>query len=256
MIAPTVADLAADLARTGHAVFPVRTDKTPATPHGFKDAVANPEAARDLFRRCPAPLIGVATGETSGFDLLDLDARHGATAWWLENRHRIPATRTHRSRSGSLHLLFQHSPGVRNSESRIGPGVDTRGDGGFAIWWPAAGLPVLSDVPLAPWPAWLLEALQSRPLPRDPGPLRVPDDRALAGLVRIVATASDGQRNRLTYWAACRAGEGVATGILSEATAIALIAEAGKRAGLPPLEALRTAQSGVAAGRGGAAHAR
>jgi len=42
----------------------------------------------------------------------------------------------------------------------------------------------------------------------------------------------------------------VADGLLSATTAVALIAEAATRAGLPRTEAERTARSGVAAGGG------
>jgi hypothetical protein len=254
MIAASVVEQAVVLARRGFQVLPVQESKVPATKHGFKDATSDPEEAADLVRRCRAPLIAVVTGAASGVDLLDLDARHGATAWWLANRHRIPPTRTHRSRSGGLHLFFRHSPGVRNTASRIAPGIDTRGTGGFAIWWPAAGFPVLSDAPLAEWPDWLLEALKPPPVPRDAAPLRVPDDRVLAGLVRCVVGATEGQRNRVAFWAGCRAGEAVRSGFISEAYAVALVTEAAQRAGLPEVEARRTALSGVAAGREGAAN--
>lgn len=249
-----LADLAADLASAGYAVFPVLASKVPATPHGFKDAVSDPTEARALFRRYPAPLIGVATGEPSEIDVLDLDGRNGGGAWWCENRHRIPATRTHRTRSGGVHLLFKHHLGLGSSASRIAPGVDTRGAGGYVIWWPDAGLPVLSDAPLADWPRWLLDALQPPPKPRADGPVRVPDDRQMAALVRLVANSTEGNRNRLAYWAGCRCGEAVQAGFLGEAAAVALITSAAVHAGLPEAAARATAASGVAAGRGGARH--
>jgi hypothetical protein len=81
----------------------------------------------------------------------------------------------------------------------------------------------------------------------------VPDDHALARLVRLVAGAREGERNDLTYWAACRAGEMVASGLLGAETAAAVIAEAATRAGLPRAEAERTACSGIRT-IGGLAH--
>jgi hypothetical protein len=96
----------------------------------------------------------VATGDS--FDALDLDARHPeARAWWTENRPRLPPTRTHRTRSGGLHLLFNADPGRRCSAGKIAPGVDVRAGGGFIVWWPAAGFPVLRDGAVVPWPSWL-----------------------------------------------------------------------------------------------------
>jgi hypothetical protein len=148
--------------------------------------------------------------------------------------------------------LFRHRPGIRCSAGRIAPGVDVRGDGGYLIWWPAAGLAVLRDAPLAPWPEWLRVKLSSLQRPRIPH-ITVPDDHALARLVRLVAGAREGERNDLTYWAACRAGEMVASGLLGAETAAAVIAEAATRAGLPRAEAERTACSGIRT-IGGLAH--
>jgi hypothetical protein len=79
----------------------------------------------------------------------------------------------------------------------------------------------------------------------------VPDTHALAKLVRLVASAHEGERNALTYWAACRAGEMVASGLLDAESAAAVIAEAAICAGLTRSEAERTARSGVRRTGGG-----
>ena len=72
--------------------------------------------------------------------------------------------------------------------------------------------------------------------------------------INYLAGASEGERNSLTYWAACRAGEMVASGLLNADAAAAVIAEAATRAGLPRAEAERTARSGIRA-VGGRGHA-
>ncbi|WP_148360731.1 bifunctional DNA primase/polymerase, partial [Acidisphaera rubrifaciens] len=114
-------------------------------------------------------LIGMPTGEASGLDVLDVDPRHGGDVWHAANMHRLPETRLHRTQSGGLHLLFIHAPGVRNSESKIAPGIDVRGDGGYAIIPPSPGYVVEHDAPPAHWPDWLLiEALPPPPPPRAP----------------------------------------------------------------------------------------
>jgi hypothetical protein len=64
-------------------------------------------------------------------------------------------------------------------------------------------------------------------------------------LVQLIAGARTGDRNNVTYWAACRAGEMVASGLLEANAAAAVIAEAATRAGLPRYEAERTAWSGI-----------
>ena len=226
--------------------FPCRSDKSPATPRGFKDASSDEDVLQDLWRRCPGTLVGVSTGEGSGFDVLDIDPRHGGDGWFAEHRHELLPTRQHRTRSGGLHLLFQHQPGLRCSTSRIACGVDVRAAGGYIIWWPAAGLPVLSDAPVAPWPAWL-SVLLSPPPRREIARTMISDIHGLQRLAQLVAAARPGERNNLAYWAACRAGEMVASGLLRADAAVSIIAEAASRAGLPRAEAERTARSGVRA---------
>jgi Bifunctional DNA primase/polymerase, N-terminal len=237
------------LASEGHHCFPCLTTKRPASPHGFKDATRDPDALRALWLKYPGVLIGVSTGSISGIDALDVDVKHPeAKFWWEDTRHRFPQTRIHRTRSGGLHLLFKHHNGVRCTAGKIALGIDTRAAGGYVIWWPANGLPVLSDVPPAAWPQWLLSEL--RPKAQSSFPItRVPNHNFIAKLVQVVAGASEGERNSLTFWAACRAGEMVTSGMLSADAAAAVIVEAATRAGLPRAEAERTARSGIRAGR-------
>jgi hypothetical protein len=73
----------------------------------------------------------------------------------------------------------------------------------------------------------------------------VPDDQALMRLVRLILEAQEGERPQLTYWAACRVGEMVASGLLDAHDAAAVIAEAATRAGLPRSEAERMAWNGI-----------
>jgi Bifunctional DNA primase/polymerase, N-terminal len=224
--------------------FPCHADKSPATPRGYKDATSDKKAMVELWRSYPAPLIGVPTGGISGFDVLDIDPRHGGHTWLGEHKARLGTTRVHCTRGGGFHLLFQHESGLRCSTGRIAAGVDVRAEGGYVIWWPGVGLPVTSEMPVAPWPRWLSHQL-SHSRPPITSRVTVPDDRALARLVRLIAGAREGERNNLTYWAACRAGEMVASGMLKADAAAALIAEAATRSGLPRPEAERTAVSGI-----------
>ena len=242
---PTLA-VALELAATGLLCFPVAPSKCPTTPHGFLDADTDPGVLRNLWTLYPGPLVGVRTG-TGSVDVLDLDRRAPAREWWAAHRAELPPTQTHRTRSGGLHLLFQHAAGLRNSASRIARGVDVRADGGYIIWWPAAGLTVLRDIPPAPWPNWLLDLL--KPAPPPPRRAVIPDDLQMRRILACVATAQPGERNSLTFWAACRLGEMTATGLLSEGDALALIADAAMTAGLSHREALAAARSGLKRGR-------
>ncbi len=246
-------DVALILASEGRHCFPCASSKRPTTPHGFLDASADPLALRGLWVRYAGPLVGVRTGHSSGIDVLDLDRKHcGAMVWWASHRDRLPVTRVHRTRSGGLHLVFQHAPDIRCSAARIARGIDVRGDGGYIIWWPATDLPVLCDAPFAPWPEWL--SAQLFPSQRTVAPrITVPDSHAIARMVQLIASSRLGERNNLTYWAACRAGEMVASGLLEANAAVAIIAEAATRAGLPRAEAEDTAWSGIRK-TGGVAH--
>lgn len=250
--------MAGALARQrGFACFPCRLDKRPACPHGFQDASPDPQAIRALWRAYPGPLIGVATGAISGIDLLDVDCGDppaGATpdhiakvesarTWWAMRCHTVPRTLTYVSRSGGLHLYFTHDDRCPCTTSRIARGVDTRGTGGYAIWWFAAGCPQLDASGLAPWPERLLRELQppvaaSGRAAHDPS---VFSDNALAGLLRAVATAPEGERNRVLHWAACRLGEHVREGRLAAGEAERILLAASS---LPVLEARRTIVSG------------
>jgi hypothetical protein len=230
---------ACTLGGMGYACFPCRPDKRPATPNGFKAAAGERGAIEELWRRYPGELVGVATGAMSGASVLDIDAKHNtARQWWTEQRDRLLPARVHRTRSGGLHVLYRHRPGLSCSVSRICHGVDVRADGGYVIWWPAAGLPVLADAGLKPWPDWLVvdapapslppPSISRRALAARRDDLRPTLHRAL-GIIRTVADAPEGERNRLLFWAACRARDMVVEDELDHA------------AGVQVLEALRDA---------------
>jgi Bifunctional DNA primase/polymerase, N-terminal len=240
-------DPALQLAADGYPVFPCLMNKHPACAGGFHSAKADVYAIEELWELSPSDLIGVPTGLR--FDVLDIDAKHeAAREWWATNKNALPRTRTHRTRSGGLHLLFQPHGDMQCSVSKLAPGVDVRARGGYIIWWPAFGYSVLADAPLAPWPDWLLEALKPKPT----APLtsreikQARGDAWLRGLARSVALGGEGQRNSILFWAACRAGEAVRNGQADESFVVNVLLEAAKHAGLPQIEAQRTIKSGMA----------
>jgi len=225
-------------------VFFCNSDKTPACPRGFYAATSDPDKLTELFRQHPGPLLAVRTGAASRLDVLDLDLQHSsANDWWDENCSNLLLTRVHGTPSGGLHLFFGHVAGLRNSAGKIARGVDTRCEGGYVIWWPGAGFPVLCDAPIADWPPWLLAELMRRPKVQTvqyaiDTPL---NGRRLAGLVIAIARAAEGNRNATLYWASRRIADSAREG---EFAAEALVAAA-VRAGLPEIEARRTVQSGL-----------
>jgi hypothetical protein len=144
-------------------VFPCGTNKRPITDHGLYDATTDMATVAEMFRRPGSALIGVPTGEASGFFVVDLDVKEGVSGleWLAENQHRIPRTRTHRTRSGGQHLLFAMPAGrsIRNSASKLAPGVDVRGSGGYVIVPPSTGYAIADDTMPAEAPSWLLDAI-------------------------------------------------------------------------------------------------
>jgi hypothetical protein len=155
------------LARQGIRVFPCGKDKRPLTPNGFKDATTDPDVIHAWRTRWPDALIGVPTGDR--FVVLDVDLQHVAAQEWHEqNRQRLPVTRTHATRSGGKHYLFAPNDKVKCGAGKIAPHIDTRGDGGYIIWWPACGFEVKNGSTLADFPADLIDALTPTITPTAP----------------------------------------------------------------------------------------
>jgi hypothetical protein len=242
-----VAAIAANLARSrSWPVFPCRDDKRPTCPHGFKDAVSEPGAVADLWRRYPGSLVGVATGALSGVFVLDIDLKHApALHWWQVNEPSLPPTRAFRTRSGGIHLYFTHAPGLGCSAGKLAEGVDTRSDGGYVVAWFAAGLECLDHTPPARLPPWIVAALLPKPDALRSGAPRDYGDRAIDGALRAITAAPEGKRNAVLHWAACRLGERVRAAQIGAGEAEALLVDAAAAAGLSQREARATARSGL-----------
>lgn len=229
-----------DLARAARDIglpcFPCGSNKTPCWSKndggkGFYDATTEQTEINRLFAHPRARLIGVPTGEVSNIDVLDLDYRHGADMWEKENLHRLPETRIHGTRSGGRHYLFQHAPGIRNTESQIAPGVDTRGEGGFFVYWPAHSAPVISEAPIAHWPDWLLALA----LPKLKNPSLRPQgsphrpvssdevDRIITRAINRVSNAGEGRKHYELRNASLLIGGVLANSNLSESAAVGLL---------------------------------
>jgi hypothetical protein len=195
---------ALDLVARRIPVFACDAEKHPLTRAGFKDASASPAAVRRMFSHPAARLIGVPTGARSGADVLDVDYRHCGGQWEQDHVAWLPETRIHQTMSGGRHYLFLADPNVRNSASRIAPGIDTRGTGGYVVVPPSEGYSVIHDAPIAPWPDWLLVpglAVPPPPLPRPPAtsPYTPPASTRLEGYLRRildnVSAAADGEKH-------------------------------------------------------------
>lgn len=240
--------IAQNLARNSSwCVFPCREDKTPATPHGFKEATCDPAAIAQLWRRYPGPLIGVATGAASRIAVLDIDVKHDtARAWWFQHQHRLPGTRTYRTRSGGLHLYFRHTPEIRCASGRPVLGLDVRGDGGYVIHWFAAGHECLDHEQPQPFPGWLVNTIwppAHRAPTRPDRAANLSGNAAIEGVLRVLSEAAEGERNAKLHWAAHRMQERIASGQASRSDAKAELVAAARKCGLSEVESKRTIAS-------------
>jgi putative DNA primase/helicase len=155
-------------------IFPCNLAKEPLTAHGFKDARRGARGWKAW------PLVGFPTGAKSGFDVLDIDPT--GRKWFDANYDALPTTLAHSTHRG-LHLVFRHAVGLGCSSGKIAAGIDVRSTGGYAIYWPATGLPI-DDHPICEWPDWLLkEAMGTGLVERNPSKQRIistPHDPLLA----------------------------------------------------------------------------
>jgi hypothetical protein len=234
-------------------VFPCGKDKRPLVPRGFHAATTDTLTIGAWWQRWPCALIGVPTNVK--FCALDIDLKHPeAQHWYGENRSNIPFTRLHTTRNGGLHMLFRPDARVRSTAGFIARGIDTRGTGGYLIWWPACGLAVSHRDLLAEIPDHIVEAQLPKVEPVSTAPLRMPTGREharrkLCGIIRTIAEAREGERNQVTYWGGCRLAQMVDAGEISCGDAIGLAIEAASHAGLPPHEARNTLRSAFRRGR-------
>ena len=157
------------LAQRGLAVFPCRPqDKRPATANGLKDATTDLDIIRQWWRQEPQFNLAIATGAVSGIFVVDIDGLDAEVELRrLEAEHgEIPSTIEAITARGR-HVYFR-SPEipVRNSVSKIAPGIDVRGDGGYVLAPPSIHptgrryeWSVDCASSLAAGPAWLLDKI-------------------------------------------------------------------------------------------------
>lgn len=114
------------------------------------------------------PNIGLATGSESGFWVLDIDPGSGgfeSMAALVSEHGKLPDTFVVRTGSGGFHYYFAMPPyELRNTQGRLGKGIDTRATGGQVVAPPSVSAKgsydVVQDRPLAQAPEWMLEALK------------------------------------------------------------------------------------------------
>jgi len=234
-------------------------------PRGLHNATLDRTQIRRWWHHQPDRNIGIRTGAASGLVVLDIDPDHGGTESLrrlVDEHGRFPAGPRVRTGSGGWHLYFAH-PGtpIRNTAgTRLGVGIDVRGDGGYVITAPSrhaggnhynwhdftSALPEL--------PGWTLEQLASR---RERSQIVQPSEvrgrdawarAALTGELNAVRESVAGNRNQTLNRAAFCLGQIVATGALDASVVETGLVESALHAGLGEREARRTVHSGLEAG--------
>jgi hypothetical protein len=212
--APSLTTAALELAANGWPVFPCRwcgeSAKAPLTINGHLDATTDPDTIKIWWTRWPYAMIGAAVPDS--LLVIDIDPRNGGDLEQLVALvGDLPPTLTAWSgrNDGGSHLYFLR-PHVTLTSTRLPKGIDLKTNGYMIMppsIHPATGLPYRwEDHPVAPLPYGLRELL--RPAPQPIKTYRSgSSSKATAGLVRTVASAAVGQRNRILFWASCRAVE-------------------------------------------------
>lgn len=162
----TIPTLALD---RGLPVFPVKhREKVPATAHGFKDATTDSGQIARWAREIPGCNWGAAMGG-GGVFALDVDGRNGgfASLRTLTGMNGdLPATLSASTGGGGVHYLFRLARPLDRWPSRIAPGLDIKGVGGYVVVEPSVhpnGWPYewQNDEPIATAPAWLESRLRT-----------------------------------------------------------------------------------------------
>lgn len=230
-------------AASGWPVFPCLPDaKAPhgrLVPRGCKDATTDLDKLAGWWRSYPDANVAIATG-APGPDVVDIDTKHGAPG--MESLARLRragllagACRLVATPSGGVHLYYAGTTQTNASLRRHG--VDFRSRGGYVIAAPStvAGVEYqVTDIrPLGPPVDFgRIRRFLDPPTPAPPADVR---RGSAAGLARWLAGVPEGGRNNALYWACRRAVE--------EGHDLAPLVAAAVAAGLPELEAHRTAAS-------------
>jgi hypothetical protein len=159
---------ARDYAKAGIPVFPlVPNEKRPLTGNGFKDATTDLDVINQWWDKWPNANIGMVTGTLTGTLIVDVDCKDrtdgNKSLQELESKcGTLLETRRHNTPSGGYHLLFSTgSLVIPNSASKIGDGIDIRGEGGYIVAPPSVidgkrYEVVNPDTLIAEAPEWLI----------------------------------------------------------------------------------------------------
>ena len=193
-----------DLPSRRFPTFPVRMPSKAPVAAGWQSSPRTP--AGDV---AVVPGYGVAMS-CENFLVLDIDGRTGMHSMGALIRKHGGLSPTYKQRTPhGGHVVFLAPAGVSvpNSVGKLGPGLDVRAAGGYAICWPTPGYVPLRDVePLEP-NEWLVRlAAGGSRRARTEGTTGT-QAHSIGGLTMTLANAQQGTRNDVLHWCLCRAAE-------------------------------------------------
>ncbi|MGX7705530.1 bifunctional DNA primase/polymerase [Methylobacterium sp. Gmos1] len=277
-------DLAAIYAECGVRVFPCRERdttrgkaKAPYTRNGHHSSSAASHTMSLWAATYPDAIYGIPCS-ANGLFVLDAD-RHGGCdgvqslmtlfAHYKFDWSNVPIVNTPRD---GLHVLFARPGELGRTKSVIAPAIDVR-DLGYVIA-PGTILPdgreyrltngtiaqlgrAIAEHSLLPVPSWLVhlaspptQAVRPKPTVNN----HQVNGRQLRGIISVIRDAPIGERNRSLHWAACRCGELVVAGGISDVDAYNLLYQSARAAGLNDCEIRNTIASGMRKGMAGRRH--
>ncbi len=243
---PDLAPVAAEMTERGFSVFPLLPDSKRPAVKWRNVSTADTEL---VLAEWPGNgNIGVDCG-ASGLIVVDLDVHSadGVNAFTkLCEEHEAdqdwPDTLIVATPSGGFHLYFTAVEGLGNGTGALPKGIDIRGDGGYVVGYGSEiggrAYKIHSSSSIKELPAWLLGIIKTprrkdRPQTGNERPQtgkdrpqterrslllslkmmsRLDVEKAVNGILNKLATAGEGDRNALLYWASCRIFEYVAAG--------------------------------------------
>jgi hypothetical protein len=259
--------------------------KHPILPSGFKGASSNPALIAAWWDKWPDANIGNASGEVSGFDVLDIDTKkdpvsghdggHSLGTLVAEHGPLNLATLMQETGSGGAQYFMAHAAGVSNRNG-VRHAIDVRGDGGYVILPPSrhrSGRRYrwVNEAPIAPWTPWLLDVVtRKKEAAQRPKHTAVPASEAspemherrrsyfaktMDAQLEKVRTAKSGaqfpekNRNDRLFEAACAAGNMSHWQIETDEDIAAQLLDAALACGLDEGDADRQIWNGIAKGK-------
>lgn len=212
--------------------------------------------------------IAIATGSRTRTVVIDIDGQEGETTLAaLQSQHGpLPETLTARTGGGGRHLIFHDDwAPLPNSSRRLGPGIDTRGEGGYILVCPSLHVSgrrykwINPRCRPASLPAWVRELLSTPPakVAAAAPPRQLNDSHAaLVRRARIyvaaVEGAGKGRRNNSVFNLAGHLRRFVGEGgdALAETEILELLGEFARRCD-PPLDPREVAAAAKSSAKNG-----